>query len=57
MTTQPCPYHVEKQPCEHRKRCPLLHSADYVVCTALSLHDIAMVRAWVVGKALDREEI
>jgi hypothetical protein len=52
-----CPYHREKEPCPHEKICPLLQLNEYVACTALSPHDIAMVRAWVVGKALAREEI
>ena len=53
----PCPYHLPgAQPCGHEKKCPLLPMNEYVVCTMLSPHDIAFVRAAVVGHAVSREE-
>lgn len=52
----PCPHHIDRQPCGHEKRCPLLLMNEYVVCTMLSPHDIAFVRAAVVGHAVSREE-
>lgn len=51
----PCPYHIDRQPCGHEKICPLLTFNEYVICTTLSPHDIAFVRAAVVGHAVGRE--
>lgn len=58
MAPTPCPYHQPGgQDCGKREKCPLLQIHEYVMCTALSDHDLAFVRAAVMGRAVGRDEI
>ena len=55
--TAPCPYHRPGTPCSHEFRCPVLQYPEPgITCTTLTPAQIAMVQAWVAGKALTREE-
>jgi hypothetical protein len=52
----PCPYHKPAGDCGHEKQCPLYLFGEYVICTALTIQQIAMVTGWVKGSAQGQEE-
>ena len=54
----PCPYYDRsKYDCGKTSVCPLKIIQGSANCSGLTETDIALVRAWVQGRALERGEI